>query len=1704
MILESNEGKKNSKLISFLSKLKSFWFNSSKKTKLLIIFIIFLFIVSIDFINFCLNDQYSESDTSKKIDTSWQKYTPEGANPPFFSLIPKTESTYGILPQESFILTCQEPIDMEFVRQNLQTDLNFDIKPISNNQFEINIDDNIGTDQLVTIGLKVKDQTIADQTFNRNYNWAFQTQPKFSVNSVLPGDKKTNVPVNTGIEFVFNQDGYQDPSKYISIEPKIDWQGETHGQTYSVVPQNPLSPKTIYTITLKKGLNLLSRDDSLSQDLVFSFQTEDIKKPSILLSLSKNSTQVSTQEPAQVAVWSSNWPQDYKIQTKIFKFANISQFIESRKEIDKSSSYWYTDYEALKPVDSTKLSLIAQADISIQTQDEVQLLSLPEPLPFGFYLVEFWYDNNQKVEQLWLQSTDVSAYTSVGRKQTLVWANDVSSNLPVKDALVSAYGSSVTYQTSIDGITVFDTPQIFHQKSIHYIQINSNQGELALPVTSLSEQVTSQQKTAADYWSYLYNERYLYKPGDTLYFWGVIKDRDTNQIPANVNVSIASGYSQYEPSSGHRLLTTNVYPSSDGSFMASLKLDDLPLSYYSLLLTQDDQVINSTSFSIEQYQKPELKIEVVANKVAVFTGEKVNYSAKIGFFDGTPAKNIDFQIASQYTNAFNSPKSISTNKNGQISYTYQPEYDTDAYRYPRYENITISPSLVQKENIEGYGSVLVYGQKLSITPEKRQENDKAILSAVVNRVTLDNLNSGSSTDTKGDVVANQEVNLTIIKTWWEKIENGTYYDFIEKVTRKSYKYVEHKEKITDTKLKTDNQGKIDYSFTMEKQKTYQAVLSLEDEDKHPVTSNLYFYYYRTPTNEDKYTYPELTFTQKDKKEYSLGDKVDLEITYKNEIYPDTDKNKFLFIVAQMGQQDFFIKDSPVFNFEFSQKHIPNTYTSAIIFTGKHYQIATPGCYADWYCSWWQEDNYFQSLLVPYNQLDSQLDISITTDKDKYLPEDDVKITALVKKDGQPISGAQVNLTLVDQALAAINGVKKPSILSSLYSDVPHQIYYNYFSHKPVSGSPPAAEKGGGGGEDRQIFKDTPYFGQTRTNENGQAIFEFELSDNITTWLIFAQGLTENLLAGHTESKLVATKDFFVTSNFPPEYLTKDTAYASGNSFGNVDTNQTIDYQVSVLDNNKQISDQSFQGKASIDVSTKFPDLLPGDYQIRLRGKFNDLSDGIILPFSVISSRLDISSNQTLNLSKGQSVNGLSLPNINTDKPVKLIITDTGYGKYYHQLYNFCYVNSNRVERNLAQIRANQIIKDRFDEEPCKVNVKDLSSFQNSDGGLAQVNWGSSDLKTTVWSIFVDSSPFDKDSLISYLENQVKQAETTNDKIYALWGLSLLGQPKLNQLYGLSQTVTSFEDQVIVALALASQADTEISLNLYQDILTKYIYSNKPYFRIQASQDASQNSTDNYINDTGLFLLLGSMVDKSINDGLNLYLHHFSYQAEDIVVDLSRLSYINQELDKLPNEDTIIAVSSPKGNQTIDLSKGRRKTISLNGDQVSRTKITVDSGQAEINSLYQLSPDTFDQIKTDNRLSISRTYQKVSGEGSAITPGDIVKVQIDFDLDYDKAPLDCYTITDHLPSGLSYIDNPGMYGFENSWWLSQPVRNVLKSGFCNSSWWQTQGDKQIIYYAKALAVGNYLAEPAVLQSRLDLSILQSTSMDNINIEPQDDR
>lgn len=1660
-----------------MQKIREFWQNLPKKAKVIISLTLITVILSVVG-TLIFKGLKNEKNNPAFLDGVWGKLSIDGEYSPLYTLSPQQERKFGILSQEIFVLKSKDPKEENTFKENIIASKPVTVTAKSSTEFEIKPTSELGVDETIQISL----------ASDSDYSWVFQTAPKFKIVDNLPGNEAKNVPVNAGIEITFNNDNFNLDKSDININPSVNFRIDKHNETAAIVPLETLKPKTVYKVTLKKGVRLLSGSDKIEEDHVFSFQTADENQNKGRINLAKNLSEVFPDEPLIAKVYAGNWDSNQTINAQVYKFSSAEDFIASRSKADEVAGSWFQYYGEENQVSTQNLAQVATAEVKIQEKEQLQYLQLPQNLDEGFYLVQFWFDDFKKVEQLWVQSSSIAGYVSVGKRQTAVWVNSAK-NESLGSSTIQVVSTGETHTINDEGVVYFETPTVFSSKQNQYMLVVSPQNrQLIIPINALSYATEPSQPVADDFWSYLYHERLMYKPNDTVYFWGVAKNRDTYSPPEKVDIYLGDELKQ------------SVVPLADGSYIGSIKLTDEQVGYSTISSRVNGVTLTESYFQISEYVKPELKIEVEANKKAIMAGDAVNYTARVAFFDGTPASNITVFLSSYQGSGSLDKQEAVIDKNGEAKFKYTSPKN-EGSTYPRYEAVTISPEKSGEGTADGYGSVYVYGSDLQIDTTSNQDKDRASLEATISKLDLDRVNNQGLSDPISGVASNQKIELTTTKTWWEQKETGTYYDFVEKITRPTYDYIRHDEVLEKKDIHTDANGKIAYDLRLELNQSYHVEIKATDQHGNTSSKSTYFYYSAYQDNGSQANKAYLNL-ERDTNLFSLGEEIDITIQKNGAIYQANSNSKFLFVAANRGRQDVLVSNVPEYKFIYESKHIPDIYIGSIIFNGRYYEEVRASCKSNWVCGgydYYSNEYFFEPMLISYKQDDSKLEVDISADKAKYQPGEEARVSVKVTKNGSPVENASVQIVIVDEALASIGGIRKPSILSSLYKQAASLIYFNYYSHKPVLPDGPQAERGGGGG-DRDLFKDTAMFETGQTDANGEKIFTITLPDNITNWLTYAQALTNTMEAGQAEAAIIASKDFFLSSQFPATITLKDTPFIAMSPFGKaLKEDSAIPTEIVFYKGEQEIHKNTVNTTAFKEGYSSFPSLPMGSFKVAVRGNYGELQDGVALPVRVIDSRLNFRMTKSKTANKGETISSFDDVNPASKKPVKLVVTDQGKSKYYYDILRYCYQESNRIERQIASRKASQILEKRFNALDCINDNTNLSIFQGNDGGLRPVEWGDTNLETTLWAVYVDQTPFNRGKLIEYFTNDNGSfSNTTEEKILSNWGLTLLGVPKVNELNRLSKTATTYREKVLSGLALQSAGETSRAREIYFQILSEYAFTNKPYLRIQA--DPNKANYDAYVLDTSYALLLGSLSSGEYEDGLNAYLRDYATQAENVVKDIANIVFIDGQLQGLPQSDTIINFKTSSQNATKNISKEGPLLVNLKQSEVRDFAVNVVEGKAEATLDYFAAPEEFNALKGDDRLTLKRTISKAKGEGSKVKIGDILEVNLRYDFD-DNAPLGCYTITDYIPSGMTYVENPGSFGlsYGNKGLLYPIGGNVLSGCAYNSTWWNSYSNNTSVYFMRVTAVGTFIREPAIIQSTMDSSIFQKTQEEFVTVD-----
>ncbi len=694
-----------------------------------------------------------------------------------------------------------------------------------------------------------------------------------------------------------------------------------------------------------------------------------------------------------------------------------------------------------------------------------------------------------------------------------------------------------------------------------------------------------------------------------------------------------------EDPNGANILTKELPLSARGTFNGEVEIsEEAPLGSYRINAEVGDGTAGG-SFEVAEYKKPEFKVTVSAPGKFVQTGQKTNFSIDARYFFGSPVANAEVKYyiyrSRYYACCFGEEDATETGDESETEDEYSQYYrggddmvqESEGKLDARgHMNVEFEIPASNENDISDFS----YRLEAQVTDSARRTIDGA----------------GSFVATRGTVVANANTDRYVYKRGEvAKIGvNTTDYEgrpvsatvqlqFVERTwTRKPKKpeddeyyypeYEMHERWIAQADVQTDSQGQASYDYTT----TEDGNISIKTviwENGKPVASiggSLWVTDRQSEWGESSYYSEDYNSIKlvPDKKSYQAG-----ETAHVLAILP-TD-NAHLLVSTELSsvlwtQQVSSPGKSIVLDIPIQASYAPNVFLNvSYVKRGDMYSSD-------------------QRLVVPAR--DKMLNLEIISNKKEYKPRESASYTILARNaDGSPVSGAEVSLGVVDEAIYSVSpdysGNIKSEFYGMRYSSVETHLSINYSftgyaGDKPMdlARNKPTYQLADFKNEGdlvqptiRKNFKDTAFWQPAVvTGGDGKATVKVDLPDNLTTWRATARGITADTKVGATKYKVLARKDVIMRLETPRFVTQGDTVTLSGivHNYLNADKSTQISLEVSgaqLQNAGKQTVTIGKQGEHRIDWQVSAPQV--GEIKLLAKALTDTESDAVELPLTVV-------------------------------------------------------------------------------------------------------------------------------------------------------------------------------------------------------------------------------------------------------------------------------------------------------------------------------------------------------------------------------------------------------------------------------------------------------------------------------------------------------
>ena len=823
------------------------------------------------------------------------------------------------------------------------------------------------------------------------------------------------------------------------------------------------------------------------------------------------------------------WKRGLRRNIRLFLRGQFTESVSAhfrRKERPKPLSHTPETYFAETPLlnsDQLVLSFVQ----ALTNKNNWSSATVPIRVPDkGVYLVEAV--NGKLRAYTIVVKSDLVAITKTGKSRLLGFVVDRQSGEPVNAAQVSAMtrnGTATVVNTNSDGLADLPAPKT-SGAGAEDLRLVVRKGA---DVTLASVSLWNFGQASTSWTGYIYTDRPVYRPGDTMHFRGILRIPGTPvgyTIPANASVAVEitdpNGKSVYQ-----KHLTTNL----SGIIHDEFALDRTSaLGNYYVQVTGGQGPMTG-NFEVQEYKKPEYEVHVTAEKARVLEGEKVTATIDSRYYFGEPVNGAKVEY-SVYRSTY--------------WYPLWRDADDDGDQ-PGYENEPSGGEEVLKSQgqLDSDGKLPI--QFATTVSEQAADYRYRIEARVTDQARREIAGTGWAIATYGNFMVNVEPRQYVFEPSATAELKISALDYDGKpiatpasVVLKKWLPANHDQKqaiLRTVNAATGADGTAVARMPLPSEGgSYEVEVSAATASGRRVRRSSYLWI--AGSGESTFGSTESRAVQiVPDKTYRPGDKARLLIVTGRDTTP-----VLVSVEGRDVRTDSVLHSqgaTALFEYTVSADDEPGFFVTAqFVRNGEMYRGQ-------------------KRVKVPPEH--HTLNVAVTTDKTQYQPGQtaayDLKVTS---PDGKPVSQADFSLGVVDEAIYAIRPDPAPDILKFFYGNdwnaVSTEDSLNYFfngeagNRRMFLAAAPAVRSRLAQLKQQQlvlpkvrkVFPDTAFWAaDLTTDSSGHAHTKVTFPDSLTTWRATARGATASNRFGDALLKTIVRKNVMVRLSVPRFFVQGD-------------------------------------------------------------------------------------------------------------------------------------------------------------------------------------------------------------------------------------------------------------------------------------------------------------------------------------------------------------------------------------------------------------------------------------------------------------------------------------------------------------------------------------------------------------------------------------
>lgn len=256
-----------------------------------------------------------------------------------------------------------------------------------------------------------------------------------------------------------------------------------------------------------------------------------------------------------------------------------------------------------------------------------------DPLPSGIYLVEAT-DGHYKAYTI-LMVSEIALVTRTTSGSVLAYCVSRRTGAPIAGAEVRLgveRQELASAQTGSDGLAELRAASDKRQIDNIWVIAKAEKEVAVVTPGAWAFSASSNNRYA----SYVYTDRPVYRPGHTVHWKAILRERVNNhlELPKSGTMHVVIADDQ-----DHPVFDKEMPVSPSGSIAGDLTLAaNASLGYYNIRIGESESGI-SGDFHVEEYRKPEYQVRVSAAKARLLQGESMQVVIDSRYFFGEPVAN---------------------------------------------------------------------------------------------------------------------------------------------------------------------------------------------------------------------------------------------------------------------------------------------------------------------------------------------------------------------------------------------------------------------------------------------------------------------------------------------------------------------------------------------------------------------------------------------------------------------------------------------------------------------------------------------------------------------------------------------------------------------------------------------------------------------------------------------------------------------------------------------------------------------------------------------------------------------------------------------------------------------------------------------------------------------------------------------------------